>query len=60
MLTLIAGLLLFFAAHSVSIVNEPWRNSVAARIGEKAWTGLYSLVSIVGFVLIVWGYGLAR
>jgi uncharacterized membrane protein len=60
MLTLIAGLLLFFAAHSVSIVNEPWRNSVAARIGEKAWTGLYSLVSIAGFVLIVWGYGLAR
>ena len=60
MLILISGLLLFFAAHSVSIVNESWRNNVAGRIGEKAWMGLYSLISIAGFVLIVWGYGLAR
>lgn len=60
MLILIAGLLLFFAAHSVSIVNEPWRNRVAAQIGERAWMGLYSLISIAGFALIVWGYGLAR
>ena len=59
MLILISGLLLFFAAHSVSIVNESWRNNVAGRIGEKAWMGLYSLISITGFVLIVWGYGLA-
>jgi uncharacterized membrane protein len=60
MLTLIAGLLLFFSAHSVSIVNDAWRNRVAQRIGEKAWMGIYSLISIAGFVLIVWGYGLAR
>ena len=32
---------------------------IAAR-GENAWKGLYSLVSLAGFVLIVWGYGLAR
>ena len=60
MLILIAGLVLFFSVHSVSIVNDPWRNRVAARLGERAWMGLYALLSIAGFVLIVWGYGLAR
>lgn len=51
------GLLLFFAVHSISIVNEPWRDRMAARLGEAGWQGLYSLVSLAGFVLIVWGYG---
>ena len=31
-----------------------------ARLGEGAWKGIYSVVSIAGFVLIVWGYGMAR
>jgi uncharacterized membrane protein len=31
-----------------------------ARLGEGAWKGIYSLISIVGFVLIIYGYGLAR
>jgi uncharacterized membrane protein len=57
---LIAGLILFFAPHTVSIVNDPWRNRMAARLGERTWQGLYSLVAIVGLALIVWGYGLAR
>ena len=57
---LLAGLVIFFAAHSVSIVNEPLRDRMAARLGELRWQGLYALVSAVGFALIVWGYGLAR
>jgi len=57
---LIAGLVLFFVPHSISIVNSPWRDRAAARIGERPWQGIYSLVAIAGFVLIVWGYGLAR
>ncbi|HEY0720671.1 MAG TPA: NnrU family protein [Gammaproteobacteria bacterium] len=60
MLILIAGLILFFIPHSVSIVNEPWRNRMAARLGEQRWQGLYSLVALAGFILIIWGYGLAR
>jgi len=60
MSVLIVGLLLFFAIHSVAIVNVSWRDSVAARIGEWPWKGLYALVAIAGFVLIVWGYGFAR
>ena len=57
---LLLGLVLFFGVHSVSIVSDPWRNRVAAKLGEMTWQGIYALVSIAGFVLIVWGYGLAR
>ena len=57
---LLIGLLVFFAVHSVSIVNEPWRDRMVARLGEWPWKALYSLMAIVGFALIIWGYGLAR
>ncbi len=57
---LLLGLVVFFAVHSVSIVNEPWRNRVAAKMGEGPWKGVYSLASLAGFALVVWGYGLAR
>jgi uncharacterized membrane protein len=57
---LIIGLIVFLAAHSVRIYAEPWRGAVIARIGPNAWKGLYSLVSLAGFVLLAWGYGRAR
>ena len=56
----IAGLVLFFGVHSVSIVAEPWRNRMVARVGEMRWQGVYSLVAVVGFALIVLGYDGAR
>lgn len=57
---LVLGLVIFLGAHSVRIVAEPWRAAVRARIGENAWKGAYSLVSLAGFVLLVWGFGQAR
>jgi len=57
---LLLGLVIFFAVHSVSIVNEPWRDRMVARLGEVPWKGVYTLLAIAGFALIVWGYGLAR
>ncbi len=57
---LVAGLIIFLGVHSLRIFAEPWRLSTIARIGEKPWKGVYSLVSIAGFVLLVWGYGQAR
>lgn len=60
MVVLIIGLVLFLGAHSVRMFAAGWRGAMIARLGEGGWKGLYSLVSIVGFVLIVWGYGLAR
>ena len=58
--TLIAGLLIFLGAHSVSIVAPNWRNRMALSLGRIGWQVAYSLVSIVGFVLIVNGYAEAR
>ena len=60
MTTLVAGLILFLGVHSVRIFAEPWRVRTIARIGEKPWKAVYSLISIAGFVLLVWGYGQAR
>ena len=60
MIYLIAGLVLFLGVHSVSIVAPAWRDATAARLGARPWRGLYSLLSIAGFVLLIWGYGVAR
>jgi uncharacterized membrane protein len=56
----VLGLVLFFGIHSVSIVAPQWRDATARRVGEWTWKGIYSVVAIVGFVLLVWGYGQAR
>jgi uncharacterized membrane protein len=60
MTLLILGLLIFLGAHSVSIVAPAWRDAQVARLGEKPWKGIYTLLSIVGFALLVIGYGQAR
>ena len=60
MLYLILGLALFLGMHSIRIFADGWRSRVIARIGLQAWKGVYALVSIAGFVLIVWGFGQAR
>jgi uncharacterized membrane protein len=60
MLLLVAGLVLLLGAHSVRIVAGGWRAARIARLGELRWKGLYSLVSLAGIVLLVWGYGQAR
>ncbi len=57
---LIVGLVLFLGAHSTRIFAEGWRTSMVERLGEKPWKGVVSVLSLAGFVLIIWGYGLAR
>lgn len=60
MVYLILGLVLFLGIHSTEIFSPGLRANAIARMGERPWKGLYALISIVGFVLIVWGYGVAR
>ncbi|RUL61493.1 NnrU family protein [Dyella dinghuensis] len=60
MLVLVLGLILFIGIHSVRIVADSWRTQFIAKHGLKRWKGIHSLFAIVGFVLIVWGFGLAR
>jgi uncharacterized membrane protein len=60
MVLLIVGLVLFLGVHSVAIVAPTLRARTIHRLGEGAWKGLYALVSLIGFVLICYGFGLAR
>ena len=60
MTLLILGLVLFLGVHSTRIFADGWRTATIARIGEKPWKGVYSVLSIAAFVLLVWGYMRAR
>lgn len=60
MSTLALGLLVFLGTHSIRVVADGGRTRAVARIGELPWKGLYALVSLFGFWLIVRGYAEAR
>ncbi len=60
MTVLILGLVIFLGVHSVRMVADGWRARTRARLGEGAYKGLYSLAALLGFGLIVYGFGLAR
>lgn len=60
MAILIIGLIIFLGIHSTRIVAPGMRDRLIAERGVGAWRGLYSVVAIIGFVLVVWGYGRAR
>jgi uncharacterized membrane protein len=60
MLLLIVGLLLFFVPHSVAIAAPEWRERALLQWGEQLWKATYSVLSIAGFVLIIYGFGFAR
>ena len=60
MFKLVAGLVIFLGVHSISIVARDWRERTVARIGPAAWKALYSVASLIGFLLIVGGYAQAR
>ena len=57
---LILGLIIFLGVHSLRMVAEGWRTQTRARIGEGAFKGIYSVLSILGFALLVWGFSVAR
>ncbi|BFI94896.1 MAG: NnrU family protein [Rhodanobacter sp.] len=57
---LILGLALFLGLHSLRIFADGWRTRQVARLGAMRWKALYSLLSLLGFALICWGFGLAR
>jgi len=53
-------LILFLGMHSARLFAAEKRASFIAARGPLAWKGIYALVSIIGFVLIIYGYGQAR
>lgn len=60
MAALLLGLTLFLGLHSLRVFAPAWRDAQHARLGEARWKGVYSLLSLAGFLLILWGYARAR
>ena len=60
MLLLIIGLVIFFAIHLVRMVLPLQREAIIASIGEAKWKGMYSIISILSLILLIWGYARAR
>jgi uncharacterized membrane protein len=52
MIQLVVGLVIFLGIHSVSIVARPWRDAMVARLGAGTWKGLYSLVALLGLLML--------
>ncbi|MFK8077550.1 MAG: NnrU family protein [Granulosicoccus sp.] len=60
MILLCIGLILFIGIHSVRIISDDFRSRFIMQRGEGAWKGVYAAISLVGFVLLIYGYGLTR
>ena len=59
MTLLILGLVLFLGIHTLTTMRE-LRAVLIGRLGEGPYKGLYSIVSTIGLVLIVWGFARYR
>lgn len=59
MFWLIISLVIFHGLHSIRMLAPEWRTRKIAEIGENKWKGLYSLISLLALVFLVWAYSVA-
>ncbi len=59
MTLLILGLVLFLGAHAFTMARGP-RAALVGRLGETGYKAAYAAVSLIGFVLLVQGFGAYR
>ena len=59
MLLLILGLVLFLGTHALSMVRDV-RSGLIKRLGEGGYKGAYTAASLIGFGLIIYGFGAYR
>lgn len=60
MLIFVAGLVLFLGVHSVRIVGDNWRDQQRRKLGANTWRGIYTVLSLIGMGLLVWGWSMVR
>lgn len=60
MAMLVLGLVLLLGVHSTRLIAPGVRDAGVARLGLLPWKVLYAVLSLIGLVLIVQGYGEAR
>ncbi len=61
MLMFLAGLVIFYGVHVFSAIRSraPGKD-LRTRMGYGPFMGLYSVLSLIGFILIIYGYGATR
>ena len=57
---LIFGIAVFAGAHLFSMLLPGQRDALKARMGEGSYKGVYSLISLAGFGLMIWGFRAVR
>lgn len=57
---LVLGLVIFLGVHCLRVFAPEFRRGQIAARGEGPWKGIYSVLSAIGLVLLIWGYGQAR
>ncbi len=60
MTLLVIGVVLFLGIHSSRIFADNTRTQLITKIGANGWKGIYSIISLTGFALIIYGFSVAR
>lgn len=60
MFVLLIGLLIFFASHTFRWLTPHYRDRLIAQLGMPGYKALYSVISLIALIFIVWGYSLSR
>jgi uncharacterized membrane protein len=58
MTTLILGMIILFGGHLA--LYTPLRAELVARLGDRPFKGAFTLVSLIGLGLMIWGYAMTR
>lgn len=59
MWVLILGLVLFLGVHLLSALPRK-RHKLVRQLGENKYKLIYSAIALIGLIIIIWGYALAR
>ncbi|ASP94831.1 NnrU family protein [Sinorhizobium meliloti] len=60
MAILVLGIIIFLGMHLVRVVAPGFRAGIIDSRGKGTWMGLYTIVSLVGLCLIIYGFSQAR
>ncbi|HEV7306712.1 NnrU family protein [Ensifer sp.] len=60
MAILVLGIILFLGLHLVRVVAPGLRAGVIERNGKGTWMAIYSILSLIGLCLIIYGFGQSR
>jgi uncharacterized membrane protein len=60
LLMLVVGLVIFLGTHMLRVITPAWRERMIVQLGVLTWRILISIASLVGLVLLIWGFAQAR